>query len=952
MIYKSLPASFTFTLAILPMLQAATIYPTPKICELSNTASHISTVDVQLRQQGDDSDIWQKMPENKEGAYAIQINENKLTVRANDKTGLYYAKQTLSQMLQGVPGADTAQRDPYPSQGIEDVAKLGQLPQGTVIDWPDLPYRGAVEGYYGQPWSFQARQSQFAFYGRNKMNMYIYAPKDDPYHHGEGCYLPYPADKANEIRQLVAAAMENHVKFVWAIHPANTVIWEENEGRAQLEGLCRKLEMMYKLGVRDFGVFVDDSFGEIGKAERQVQLANYLLEHFIHKHADVNQTLILCPTGYNKSWTNTKFLNTLGAGLHKSIPVMWTGNTVVHDITLEGQRWVNTRVHRPTFIWWNWPCTDFKRGRLSMGRTYGLDTAPEMRHEMSGFVANPMEHAEASKVGLFGVADYTWNITAFDSHTTWKDGIARLYPTCHSDLQVFCNHNSYLLPNSHGYFREESVDAVPAARNLIRSIEQNAPDMQAAADLRRIYKQITSAGHELQKAKGKEAAALQSEINAWFRAFELIGKAGVTAMNALNTRYSSDQMRLFFKAVDYLGEKEALTRSEWSVEKTKQVNDVEVGMRAITPALSSALRHINESVYSTLAGRPNPMPTFSTNNGQAEQGHLCIRDNNPRTFWSSNCMQQKDFWYCLDYGTPITIRNATLLMGGKRAEDFIKEGQFEISNDGEHWTPVGQATGGPAAILNLEKAPVRVRMLRYRILTPRPNWVSIWEFSVNTTLPPFATTNMASGRSFTAYQSGGIIGINRVMEVFPLQPGEFIDLEIPHPVHAEWIEINLESPDISDWATVELTLENGTKHISQVRAKKSRILIYDEDMPKSPIAAVRVTNNSEISQDIKVTLFRLGMPDDSTDLEQLILTDSNIVTSYDCSKKQLTATFQIPEGTKHIIVVGTAECQIDGCESHVLDSHLRHFSLAPNMNSITLRAAKQPGKRINEIIFR
>ncbi len=934
------------------MLHAATIYPTPHHCELSDTTTRIATVDIQLRDQRDNSDIWDKIPADKEGAYAIQIDQDKLTVRANDKTGLYYAKQTISQMLVGVPGADTAQRDPFPNKKIAEIAQLGELPQGTVIDWPDLPYRGAVEGYYGQPWSFQAKQSQFAFYGRNKMNTYIYAPKDDPYHHGEGCYLPYPADKANEIRQLVATAKEHHVKFVWAIHPDNTVIWEENDGRAQLDGLCQKLEMMYKLGVRDFGVFVDDSFGEIGKAERQVQLTNYLLENFIRKHKDVNQTLIMCPTGYNKSWTSTKFLNTMGKGLHPSIPVMWTGNTVVHDITLEGQRWVNTRVYRPTFIWWNWPCTDFKRGRLSMGRTYGLDTAPEMRSEMSGFVANPMEHAEASKVGLFGVANYTWNIPTFDSHTTWQDGIVRLYPTCHADLQIFCNHNSYLLPNSHGYFREESVHNTKAAGKLIRSIEQDNPDLQAAADLRREYKLITTAGHALQHAPGDDAATLRREINAWFKAFELTGKAGVTAMNALHTKYSSDQMRLFFKAVDYIGEKQALTRSEWSIENTKQVNDVEVGMRAITPALTSALAYTNARIYATLAGRPTPLPTFLTNNGNAERGHMNIRDNNPRSFWSSNCHQQKDFWYCLDYGTPITIRNATLLMGGKRAEDFIKEGQFEISDDGEHWTPVGKPTGGPAAVLNLEKAPVRARMLRYRILTPRPNWVSIWEFSVNNILPPFASTNMASGRSFTAYQSGGIIGINRVMEVFPLQAGEFIDLEIPHPVHAEWIDINLESPDISDWATVELTLDDGTKHISRVRAKESRILIYDEDMPTRPIAAVRVTNSSQETQDIKLTLFRLGMPDDSTDLEQLVLTDSNIVSSYDCSHKNLTATFQIPEGTKHIIVVGTAECQIDGCSSRTLDSHLRHFSVAPEMRSITLRADKQPGKRINEIIFR
>ena len=251
---------------------------------------------------------------------------------------------------------------------------------------------------------------------------------------------------------------------------------------------------MYDLGVRDFGVLVDDSSGEIGKAERQVQLCNYILEHFIRKHADVNQTLIMCPTGYNKAWTNEQFLQTLGNGLDRSIPVMWTGDTVVNDITLSGQKWVNKHVKRPTFIWWNWPCNDFKRSRISMGRTYGLETAAEMKNEMSGFVANPMEHAEASKIGLFGVADYTWNITGFESDKSWRAGIARLYPDCTKAMQCFCDHNSYLLPNTHKYLREESVQFAPISATYRKSLHDNAPNTVAAATLQNEFKRMEHAG--------------------------------------------------------------------------------------------------------------------------------------------------------------------------------------------------------------------------------------------------------------------------------------------------------------------------------------------------------------------------------------------------------------------------------------------------------------------------
>ena len=46
------------------------------------------------------------------------------------------------------------------------------------------------------------------------------------------------------------------------------------------------------------------------------------------------------------------------------------------------------------------------RDHLLMGPAYGLDASAGKK--MSGFVANPMEKAEASKIAIFGVADYAW----------------------------------------------------------------------------------------------------------------------------------------------------------------------------------------------------------------------------------------------------------------------------------------------------------------------------------------------------------------------------------------------------------------------------------------------------------------------------------------------------------------------------------------------------------------
>ncbi len=939
---------------LLPLTAAAdtqpAVFPKPQQIELKQQYTQAEDISVYTRNTDSDAPIWQQLPNDNDGAYAIRITPGKVQVWANCQEGVFYAKQTLLQLLRGVPNARTAQKDPYPDHSLAEVAKMGMLPLGHVIDWPDLPFRGTVEGYYGAPWSFEARKAQFEFYGRNKMNTYIYAPKDDPYHHGMGCYKPYPADKATQIRALIQHAKANHVRFVWAIHPANTVQWQNDNGKHELEGLVRKMEWMYELGVRDFGVLVDDSSGEIGKAERQVQLCNYLLENFIRKHADVNQTLIMCPTGYNKAWTNARFLSTLGNGLHPSIPIMWTGNTVVHDITLPGQQWVNQYVKRPTFIWWNWPCNDFKRSRISMGRTYGLGTEPEMKTAMSGFVANPMEHAEASKIGLFGVADYTWNITGFESDTSWREGIRRLYPQCADAMQVFCNHNSYLLPNGHGYFREEAVELKPAANLLISSLDARQPNAAATSALKAEFAAMEQAGITIRDAQGMQA--LQLDIAPWIAQFILTGQAGQAAMQALETTDMHERMRFFFNAVDTAAEMKDTLRDEWSTKGTIYLPDVEVAMYAMTPALRAGINYLNSSIYAELTGRDIVLPVFSTNAGPAHKNHLHISDGNLKTFWSSDQRMKAGDWYCIDFLQPTDIRNITLLMGGPRTGDFPKAGVFEVSDDGKQWSLINEEPkGGSAVVLNLTDAPVQARMLRYRITEPNPRWMSICEFTVNRGLPAYATTNIQKCAKLGAYTDKDYAGINRIMEVFPIAPEEFISLEFPTPVSPEWVEINLENADLDTWGNIELTLEDGSKKSISGPVVKNRFFIEKEDLPKGKITALRVTNTGNTEQEIKLTLFRVGIPEIEPDQSPYTLVDEDLASFYNCGKSTLNTQLPLPENTTKIRVIGTADASVNGNTGTQISDHIREYSVPQGVNKINLYAPQEEGKRVYEILF-
>ena len=928
------------------------VYPTPQLVKLEGQTVKPTRVSVELRGPESRGGMWDKLSSTVRGGYGINVESNgAVQVCANDDDGVFYAKQTLCQLLRGVPGADTAQRDPFPQMGLEEVARLGELPVGSIVDWPDVAFRGVIEGFYGIPWSFEARKSQFEFYGRNKMNFYLYAPKDDPLHHGQGCYEPYPPEKAEELRRLVEVARANHVRFVWAIHPSNTVNWNVNDGRDQLDALIRKLESMYEIGVRDFGVSVDDSFGEISRAERQVQLCNYIVENFIRKHADVNQSIVVCPTGYTRQWARPQDLETLGKGLAPDACVFWTGNGVVGDITLEGQQWVRDALKRPAFVWWNWPCNDFKPSRLSMGRTYGLAQEPQMRNLYSGFAANPMERAEASKVGLFGVADYAWNICAFQSEETWKTGIARLYPACAEAVQLFCNHNADLLPNCHNWPREESLEARGTVNRFRQGLSQGQPDAEACAAMRAEFARVAEAGETLQV--NPDTAALNREIAPWLKRFTMTGQAGVQLIDALQGD-TETRLDAFLRAGGMVEAMGGISRDAWQNSEVTRVQDVQVGARALTPALMSVYNYLNACLYAELSGCDihSVSPEFTSSyNDSTDAGN--VQDADGGTFWSSPERQQSGDWICLDLGVPTVIRTVNLAMGSENSRlEVAAEGQFEISPDGKTWQALGDVQTKPAINLDLRRQPVTARMIRYRIIRPNPRALTVTEFGINRPLPVSVRQTLQDLPGLAVYNDNSSVGLVRAMEVIKAVPGSYLELRFPSPIITTGLNINLDNSGIGKWGRVDLVLDDGSAVTPTLHQRGRDFFLPSEKMPQRGIAAVRLTNISENTEEIKLNTFMVTFPSIADDVMVESMRDRDFATAYNCGRKELNVSVDVPEGCTELLVVASAECTVDGRKSARRDGRRQLFSITPGTRKIRLRAPKKEDTCVYECIFR
>ena len=421
------------------------------------------------------------IPERAEGYY-LKIAADQIVLAGKDNSGTYYGAQSLVQLL-----------------------SQPEVMQCEITDWPSVSCRGVIEGFYGNPWSHKDRLRQFDFYGQNKMNIYVYGPKDDPYHRAKW-REPYPEKEAALLRELVEAAHKNKVQFVWAIHPGGDIKWNKTDSVNVVE----KLEKMYALGVRTFAVFFDDIWGEGAKGDKQAGLLNYVTDEFVRKHQDV-EPLIMCPTQYNKAWSGGDYLSTLGSKMYPEVRIMWTGNSVVDMIEKNDMEWINGQIQRKAFIWLNYPVNDYCQSRLLMGKTYG--NGKDIYDMVSGFCSNPMEYAEASKVSLYSIADYTWNMPAYESESSWQRSLRALMPTSVEAFSYFCLNNIDLGKTAHGLRREG--ESLPFAENKIKPAFYFAA-MSAAADAL--------------LADSVNQPEMLAEIAPWVESMRLLGQRGLRTL--------------------------------------------------------------------------------------------------------------------------------------------------------------------------------------------------------------------------------------------------------------------------------------------------------------------------------------------------------------------------------------------------------------------------------------
>lgn len=625
------------------------------------------------------------------GAYAMHIDKKGISIVGYDERGAFYGIQTLRQLMES------------------PIAQNKQLPYLDINDYPDLPNRGVVEGFYGTPWSHQVRMSLIDFYGKFKMNTYLYGPKDDPFHSCPNWRLPYPEKEAQNIKELVEACKRNRVDFVWAIHPGQDIKWNEED----YQNLVNKFNWMYDLGVRDFAIFFDDISGEGTNPEKQTELLNRLTDEFVKVKGDVSP-LTVCPTDYSKLWANPTPQGSLaiyGNTLNPDIKIFWTGDVVCSDLTPETMEWINSRIKRPAYYWWNYPVQDYVRNFILQGPAYGLDTSLT-KDDVCGVISNPMEHGEASKLALYGVADYAWNIANYNPIDNWERGLNELAPEAKDAYRTFAIHSC---DTENGYRRDESWET-----KTFRIADWNDAAAQA---LKAEFEKIEKVPAEMEQ--GCENKALLQELRPWLVEFGKLGTRGKHTIELGQIfRSGKSDADFWSKYIQNLMSKE--DRKNYEAHKS--------GTLKLQPFYENAMDDMSHEFLKKLLGStPKDYKGIGSFGNSGTILTKLMLDNDTTTFYTSGIGQKDGDWIGVDLRDVRDVTEVSILQGRNSVDDvdYFDHAILECSADGKTWTPlIGELT--KQYVINWKGDAIKARYVRLKRLdSERKNYASVRSFDVN-----------------------------------------------------------------------------------------------------------------------------------------------------------------------------------------------------------------------------
>jgi hypothetical protein len=376
---------------------------------------------------------------------------------------------------------------------------------------PPFEYRGVIEGFYGPPWTHEAKMSMFEWMGEHGLNIYIHAPKDDAYQRANW-RDPYPEEELAEYLEEVKAATAAGVNWVPNISPGVSLIPStpvipsvpSNDicftSETDFALLISKIDPFVEAGSKvvmisfddaietsthpediaeygggiGFGIAMQEQFSSTPYGNMNRDLLNKVYRHYA---ANISGFCLMTVLAEYSGVVDSAYLQGIRAdgGLDDGIEIMWTGMaTVAPTITPDNASIYAKNVGREKIlIWDNYPVNDYaanKAGipmRLFMGPYQGR--AADLPTCVSGILSNPMNEAFCNRIAVGTFADYMNDPVNYKPEESWRNAISEMAngdAILEGALLVFCENSRSSTLN-----RTESPAFVAASEGLLTAID-------------------------------------------------------------------------------------------------------------------------------------------------------------------------------------------------------------------------------------------------------------------------------------------------------------------------------------------------------------------------------------------------------------------------------------------------------------------------------------------------
>lgn len=690
-------------------------------------------------------------------------------------------------------GAD-ARGTYYATQTLRQVVRDGVVPALEVRDHPLMPIRGTIEGFYGIPWSHEARLDLLEFSGEHKLNTYVYTPKDDLLLRARWREL-YEGEELARMAELVDQANAHHVDFTFALSPANDICYSSEE---DFQATIAKFEQLRALGVDSFYIALDDiplqfhcdadreRYPNTGNwhwlADAQTDYLNRIQTEWVEPNG--LRDLQTVPTNYAGS-AEDPYKGRFGDRLDEDVRVQWTGEGVFSDtITVESvQRAAQTYRTDHLYIWDNFPVNDGRRDRLFLKPLTGRH--PDLYQYLDGFTSNPMIQPYASWPALANYADYTWNGPAYDPEVSMAavlDELAGPDAEVRRALDAFVDLNqSWPYPANR--------PGQEYAPELSRDVAQfwAAYEDGDAAGRQALTERLAVLRDAPETLAGMAVPGFYADAEPWIVAASQWATAlghDLEMLDAVGHRDGVGAAAAFLAAREQI----ALT-DEPTVDD--QGGDGVLRPDVIVPTVGDGvLEQLDADAVARLADWlgvvPAPpvegYPATATSSMGTYQDYTVDRmtdGDHTSLYWSNEAGRAGD-WVQVDLGEPREVERVAVHQADADTEagDRFADATLQYSLDGETWTDLERFRDTSLAVADLDE-PVTARYVRLLANADNPGgaWVKVREFVVSAGSPVSTDLPSASGAGIGRAFDGDLLTAYRAAQA--PHDGAYIAYELP-----------------------------------------------------------------------------------------------------------------------------------------------------------------------------